>query len=1198
MKKRLFLATLFTLAIVCVTAFNVFADYTHDFGKVQNGIVESKKTATVANTNEKIDGKTVSVTTITPNPTSNDATNAIAIDSYSWSTYNIPLGSVKYIEIEYKYSPTTANKNLEKPVIIFHPIDKQYLTNSVAVEAYEDKLERGNSWNTLTFDVERALKGRTIGAGTLKQMHFKFYGDIPASSLRMSDSVKIGRITFVTSGEPANKKCEVTFLGGFAKAVANQGAVTKMLVNKGSTITLPENMYYLSGMTFHNWIYPVGPNYPKYAPGHQITITEDMEFIADWHHATSNAEVKSFDISNLFTENKTSNYGTVTKGVSFGGKTNLLKVVPNTSISTNAGITLDHYGLPATFIDPNKYKYASIVYYYKSNSPNSVARFRLQILNNKVGGQNILSGIGSPYYSSAVFEANKWAIANFNMSNLNPNPNATTPYLNQFRLYPFYNSRLNTLVPGDELYISKIIFYPNTPSKTKIISPIIDVDTFGYFRPSQLIKKGEAIASIMRITGMEGDIPNTYASTLTSGYVDIPRDSRWFDYVYYLRTKGILTPAEGEFFNPDKYVTVREIVDFMLLLEAGKDNYSEIGTVSSPSVPVNAYKTSKLLSRRDLIKLANSYGLATRDEVYNLTNTVIPDIMTEADKNAMMLLSHNGVADLSAKSVGVVAPLEQNVPEIDYQPGNNYIQTLNSVTEARIAEIRATPNKYTGVNPVKTGKTYYVTQSNATTKRMRITDNAGYNAEFNTLNEIPSNLFTAGDRVLFERGGIFRGTLSASRGGVTYSSFGTGPKPQLYGSPEDLADASFGGKWELYATVDEGAGMIWRYVNASNNTPREFVDTGALFLIKNGEVVSVAYKEIPDYVPNAENPWRTRANQNTVFVVEEQLDNDLEFVQFADSALTAIGLPANSAVGEIYFRCDAGNPADVYDSIELALRKHGISATSHVTIDNLAIKYVGAHGVSAGTTHGLTVTNCEFGWIGGAIQYYNENSNKVVRFGNCVEIYGGLTNFKIDNCYIYEAYDAGVTHQYSSGSKTTSNIEMNGVTYSNNVIEYCTYNIEYFNGKQEQPVKTLMQNTLFENNILRMAGYGWGQQRPDPAPASIKGWQHNNHSSNFVIRNNIIDRSTHRLIELGSSYFTSAPYLDSNIYVQHYGNVYAFIHSGAENGTSTDYHYNEGLQNYSKAMLEDNPTFYYVEPMTWTHKKFAYHRTNRPGTYN
>lgn len=64
-----------------------------------------------------------------------------------------------------------------------------------------------------------------------------------------------------------------------------------------------------------------------------------------------------------------------------------------------------------------------------------------------------------------------------------------------------------------------------------------------------------------------------------------------------------------------------------------------------------------------------------------------------------------------------------------------------------------------------------------------------------------------GDAVFLERGSVWHGAVFCCRSGVTYSAYGEGPKPKLYGSPESGADP---GKWELY--YEDGTGKkIWKF---------------------------------------------------------------------------------------------------------------------------------------------------------------------------------------------------------------------------------------------------------------------------------------------------------------------------------------------------------------------------------------------------
>ena len=207
------------------------------------------------------------------------------------------------------------------------------------------------------------------------------------------------------------------------------------------------------------------------------------------------------------------------------------------------------------------------------------------------------------------------------------------------------------------------------------------------------------------------------------------------------------------------------------------------------------------------------------------------------------------------------------------------------------------------------------------------------------------------------------------------------------------------------------------------------------------------------------------------------------------------------------------------------------------------------------------------------MQHFNPTGT-VTRYGNGVEIYGGLVNFTIDNCYVYEIYDAGITHQISKTSH--GNYYMENVVYSNNLLCDSTYNIEYFmsNDENSETSERFMENVLFEGNLLRRAGYGWGQQRPDNLPASVKGWTHNNYAINTTLKNNIIDRCYNYLgkesylIQLGTKYNGSTAYLDGNIFIQVPGRYFALNHR-------TSYEYNHNTNDYIGFIGGKNNTVYY-----------------------
>jgi len=403
---------------------------------------------------------------------------------------------------------------------------------------------------------------------------------------------------------------------------------------------------------------------------------------------------------------------------------------------------------------------------------------------------------------------------------------------------------------------------------------------------------------------------------------------------------------------------------------------------------------------------------------------------------------------------------------------------------------------------------YYVSPNGDDANDGRTPDTA-----WQTLSRVNGTEFSAGSYVLFERGGIWRGQISA-KAGVTYSAYGEGAKPALYGGHEDGAIPE---KW----TLMEGTDNIWIYAD-------EMIDSGTL-VFNHGEMH--AYKEIPSYIDGG---FKKRKAPEEEFDIIEALDVDLDFFQAADSVLTAGKYPTSgTAVGEIYLRCDAGNPGEVFDSIEFVPRRNGFAVGGdNVTIDNFTVKYIGAHGVGAGTRAGLTVQNCEFGWIGGGIQSYAANGNttqSATRFGNAIEIYGGCQDFTVHDNYIWQVYDAGITHQY----KSEKIVKQSNVSYYNNLVENCVYSIEYFLNASDNPEQS-MYNIKIHDNILRYAGFGWGNQRPDKgSQAHIKGWDHDNPAVDFEIYNNILDRSANWMIHCGYGDKAWEPVIRDNIFIQY-----------------------------------------------------------------
>lgn len=323
-----------------------------------------------------------------------------------------------------------------------------------------------------------------------------------------------------------------------------------------------------------------------------------------------------------------------------------------------------------------------------------------------------------------------------------------------------------------------------------------------------------------------------------------------------------------------------------------------------------------------------------------------------------------------------------------------------------------------------TGTTYYVSP-NGNDANDGITPETAFkttNADIFT-----RNILKPGDAVLFERGGLWR-LISAikCKPGVTYGSYGKGEKPTFYGSAYNYANEDF---WTPSTKKN-----IWKVSVADT-------DIG-IVVLNHGELVG--FKKL-----------------NGLIALEK--NGDFYFNRGEDT---------------LYFYYDGGNPGKAFDDIEIGLRKNIFSVTSaeNVTIDNLRIKYSGLFGVSLDNCDNSTITNCEIGFIGGAIQ------SGTTRLGNGIQVWNGVINHRVENCWIYQIYDAAVTFQGDNtytGAAHMSDIYKN-ITYANNLFEYSIYSVEFWHGNSAPSVSlAVIENFNCVNNISRFAGYGWGDQRAD-----------------------------------------------------------------------------------------------------------------------
>jgi len=344
------------------------------------------------------------------------------------------------------------------------------------------------------------------------------------------------------------------------------------------------------------------------------------------------------------------------------------------------------------------------------------------------------------------------------------------------------------------------------------------------------------------------------------------------------------------------------------------------------------------------------------------------------------------------------------------------------------------------------GVTYYISPDGDDSN-----DGKSPETAWKTTNALNTNswAFMAGDTVLFERGGIYR-TSSAIfvKSGMNYGAYGEGDKPVLYGSAKNYAQPG-----------------LWKPSNKKNVWKMDFsLEDVGIIVFDHGKDVGTKKTGLMTLTKNGDFYHNT----------EDRV---------------------------LYLYYDKGRPNKEYRDIEIGVKRAIFSLTSgvsNVMIDNICMKYAGTFGVQCiGDNNGITVQNCEIGWIGGS------TLSGTSRYGNAVQFWDSCKDANITNNWIYQIYDTGITFQGSVGSI------YDNIRFSDNLIEYTAYALEFFIQGEEYISKKdgSISNIYFENNMLRFTGYGWTKQRFNISDVgAIVAWTHvYEDMSNFNIKNNIFD---------------------------------------------------------------------------------------------
>ena len=676
-----------------------------------------------------------------------------------------------------------------------------------------------------------------------------------------------------------------------------------------------------------------------------------------------------------------------------------------------------------------------------------------------------------------------------------------------------------TLLPGTECNIK----YKRSDSIAPEALEIAYANGYsdGSFAPDAALSRAEAIGIITECSTDFSSIDGKYDSS----FGDVSRSDWYYSQTAYCEYIGVLPPEwlnEGVL-NPDDDITRGEFVYIIECLmpriatsvkllsfsDVNSDNpYYRLIMNAANSGCINGRENGKFfpdspITRAETVTIINRYLERTPNgsAVSEFTDTA----GHWAEKQIAAAASDlaDGMWEFNSAGTKYVLPAPGSGAE-------NYVKSLyvqsaelsGEAIRSGIDDISEQMKKdilYTPDNVNVTGTRFYVSEKSGDDKN----DGKSPSTPVKTIARITTLGLKNGDAVLFERGGIYRGTISGTPG-ITYAAYGTGDKPLIMQSKHDYADPKY---WEET-----------EYPNVYKCTE----------LLVNVGVIGFDH-DLFDYSDSSYNEVYGKIMNKDMFgfTGPADLSEDLQFYSV---------LPNNNVTeaGELYLYSEEGNPGSRFGSIEIGERINIFKgALSNCVIDNLAFKFTGAHAVGTGGVTNLTVKNCVFSWLGGSVLSISfGSSGRPVNYGNAVEVYGSCHGYLVENNWMYQIYDTGVTHQYSDGSACIHE----GVRYYDNLIELCHWGIEFYNNPGDgttDPSKKYTRDVHIAYNVVRDSGYGWGSITRFRQTNSF-GYCGSSLSTNDdeLTEYNIFDRCAGYLVYLVKA---SNEVDDSNIYVQDIG---------------------------------------------------------------
>lgn len=508
----------------------------------------------------------------------------------------------------------------------------------------------------------------------------------------------------------------------------------------------------------------------------------------------------------------------------------------------------------------------------------------------------------------------------------------------------------------------------------------------------------------------------------------------------------------------------------------------------------------------------------TSDVTSDITSDVTSDVSSEdapssSDKTTADFTDKKTNSWLSKDNASSTAN-SNSLMKNEIIPSGNTSVLLKNVSGGADAEANAMRNKIlNSKDSLKvSGTKYYISSKSGNDDNDGLTPQTAWQtADAATLN---SFLFKPGDAVLFERGCVFRTTSQIfCKTGVSYGAYGTGEKPVIYGS---VRNYSYPGLW-----TPSNKKNVWKMT--------VILEDAGIIVFEHGKAVG--------------------DKKNGLLSVTENYD-----------------FYHNVTENVLYLYLDKGRPNQVFKDIEIGTRRAIFTLVNGVTdvhIDNICMKYSGNFAVQCiASQKNVKITNCEIGWIGGC---YMEDG-KQSRYGNGIQFWDDASNCTVDNCWVYQIYDTGITFQGPEDAIYEN------VDFTNNLVEYTCMAIEFWvgTGKYGRPMTGYVKDCDITGNILRFSGYEWSSaMRPNPIQTSfIQGGNEGQYEiKSMNIKNNIFDKSAYYFLKWSKSDLANVSLGNNTYYGQNSLVNDPILYDKVDNVITVN-----NLDTLKKAVLDIEPT--------------------------